>query len=292
MFCIHFLTSRTKDHKDEVAELETQLKFLGMIDLHVVATTHLRQKINKHHTLKHVELPAAVTALLPISSSVDASSEASKSPALVGKVENRLCSGKQVADAIKPVVSWVLSEPGATLNVAAKPAPKKAGGARKLMVDESDDDEGSIGDAEDDPEPLGAVTALESDDEAVIEDRAADDAGWESGDFGGEDDGDADGWESGSVGGSGSESDTAPPAKRAKKTKEDKPAKPAPAPKAAAARPPRADGSSSMFLPSLAAGFTAGDSDSDPDMDYDPTGTIGTKAPPRKNRRGQRARQA
>jgi len=246
--------------------------------------------------------------LLPVASSVEASS--STSPDLITKVENRLCSSKQVADAIKPVVSWVLSEPGATLSIGAgKQKDGKKGGSRKRTAADSDDD-GSVGDVEDGSDdeglPIGAVTALDSDDEAVIEERAADEAGWESGDLGGEDHGDAAGWESGSVSGgededryniappssSGSDSDT-PPAKKAKQMKDKLLAKEKPA-KAEKARapPPKADGSSSMFLPSLAAGFAAGDSDSDPDMDYDPTGTIGTKTAPRKNRRGQRARQA
>jgi hypothetical protein len=54
------------------------------------------------------------------------------------------------------------------------------------------------------------------------------------------------------------------------------------------------DITSSMFLPSLASGFTRGsDDDSDPDMDFDEGGVIGKKGVPgRKNRRGQRARQA
>ena len=49
---------------------------------------------------------------------------------------------------------------------------------------------------------------------------------------------------------------------------------------------------SSTFLPSLSTGYTLGDSDSDPDMDEDPDGTVGKQKAERKNRRGQRARQA
>ena len=50
---------------------------------------------------------------------------------------------------------------------------------------------------------------------------------------------------------------------------------------------------SSTFLPTLSSGFIMGDSDSDPDLDpdIDGSGMIGNTAV-RKNRRGQRARQA
>lgn len=200
---------------------------------------------------------------------------------------------------------------------------------------DEDEDEGSIGDAEggesEEEEALRPIAALDSDDEAVIEDRAADEAGWESGSLGGGDgDGDEDGWESGSVSGedyniapaSDSDSDgSLPPAKKVKtgemlkaaakeataavakareeklKAKDEKVQAKVKAEKQEKPEKPtkpvtKADGSSSMFLPSLAAGFTAGDSDSDPDDDYDPDGIIGTKKPERKNRRGQRARQA
>jgi hypothetical protein len=328
---LKYLTPRTKDNTTEAAELETQLKFLSVIQLNAVATTHLRQKLKKHHSLKHATLPESVSALLPVVSSVEASS--STSPDLISKVENRLCSSKQVADAIKTVLAWTLGEHRATLNLGPTKKSKQGasgngnGNARtKAMYADSDDD-GSIGDAENEDdsdgenEGVGLVTSLDSDDEVVMEDKAADEAGWESGDMGGGgaggDDGDDAGWESGSVSGemgeyniapassSGSDSD-APPAKKSRQSKAEllkaaanaKPSKPIKAEKpvkekaSAKAPPPKADGSSSMFLPSLAAGFAAGDSDSDPDMDYDPTGTIGTNKPERKNRRGQRARQA
>lgn len=50
---------------------------------------------------------------------------------------------------------------------------------------------------------------------------------------------------------------------------------------------------SSTFLPTLATGFTrGGDSDSDPDLEFDPDGITGSSKAERKNRRGQRARQA
>lgn len=80
---------------------------------------------------------------------------------------------------------------------------------------------------------------------------------------------------------------TAKPTKEGKPTKEPKNAKSAKIDK---------NITSSLFLPSLSVGFAAGgDSDSDPDLDadVDGSGLIGKKGVrERKNRRGQRARQA
>lgn len=235
-----------------------------------------------------------------------------------------------------PAVAWILSEPGATLTLSAKALESKKQASAKSAAkraaaadsddDDDDEDEGSIADVEDDEEEEdfedigGPVTSLDSDDEAVMQSRAADAAGWESGSLGGgdsdndEDAADAAGWESGSVSGdyniappsSGPDSESEGEQRPAKKSKASlvalltaKPTKPTkPEPKGKAEKPsktaekPGKAGSSSMFLPSLAAGFAAGDSDSDPDNDYDPDGIIGTKKAERKNRRGQRARQA
>lgn len=296
---IRFL--KTKDAKGELADLEAQLKLLSVVELHALAAAHLRQKLKKHHTLKSLELPENVIQLLPTEPSVPSSSS-STTPALIAKVENRLCSAKNVADAVKIVVPWVLSEAGATLNLSKKEAPKAA----KAVPAKGEDSSGDEGDEED--AELGPVDGLDSDDEAVIEDKAADEAGWESGsldggrdDDEGDDDDDGAGWESGSVDGSYSgmiappsdsedNSDVSAPPPPSKKLKSE----PAPPPTAKPAKEKqgKADGSSSMFLPSLAAGFTVGDGDSDPDMDYDEDGVIGTKKAERKNRRGQRARQA
>lgn len=268
--------------------LEAQLNLLSAVQLHALATTHLRQKLKKHHTLKHVELPSSVTTVLPVSPSVPSSSS-SATPDVIAKVENRLCSSKQVADAIKPVVAWILSEPGAALKLtrgkeAAKPKPQ-----RPKEEYESEDSGDKSGD-----EGVGPVQGLDSDDEVVMEDKAADAAGWESGSVGDDESDDKDEWESGSDGGaniappSDSDSDGEVPA--AKKLKAALASKPTAAPKKEKNK--GKDDSSSMFLPSLAAGFTAGDGDSDPDMDYDEDGIIGSKQAVRKNRRGQRARQA
>lgn len=305
-------------------------------------------------------MPADVEASIGGGQTVKASGS-SATPDIIAKVENRLCSAKNVADGVKNIVSWCLGEAGSSLNFEKMKEKKNKQNAKPESDDDSDD--ASEGDDEREDDVPNALGELDSDDEVVLEEKAADAAGWESGDLGGEgsDDEDEesgaeesgaegeDGWESGSVGGeegagedawiasasdsdapdyaalanlksgagddwssgseggsdAGSASDSSsgssvaverPPTKKAKAEAPKKAEKPGkaekkPEKKAAKAEKPKPDGTS-MFLPSLAAGFTAGDSDSDPDMDYDPDGVIGNKAAPRKNRRGQRARQA
>lgn len=352
---IKFLSK--KGSSSEVDELDTQLKLIGAIDLHILSSNHLKLKLRKHYLLKKDGMPSDVEAAIGGGQTVKASGS-SVTPVVIAKVENRLCSAKNVAEGVKGIVSWCLAEPGSSLNLEKMKEKKN----KKNAKPESDDESASDGDDEREDDVPNAVGELESDDEVVVEEKAADAAGWESGDLEGEGsdeedsdvesgEGGEDGWESGSVGGeegagedawiasasdsdapdyaalanlkgaaddwsSGSEGDSdsgsdsgsgsdsssgssvaveRPPAKKAKAEAPKKAEKPVkekkPEKKAAKAEKPKPDGTS-MFLPSLAAGFTAGDSDSDPDMDYDPDGVIGTKAAPRKNRRGQRARQA
>ena len=351
---IKFLSK--KGSSAEVDELDTQLKLLGAVDLHILSANHLKLKLRKHYLLKKGGMPSDVEAAIGGGQTVKASGS-SATPDVIAKVENRLCSAKNVAEGVKGIVSWCLAEPGSSLNLEKMKEKKN----KKNPKPESDDESASEGDDEREDDVPNAVGELDSDDEVVVEEKAADAAGWESGDLEGEGSDEEDeesgaeaegGWESGSVGGeegaggdawiasasdsdapdyaalanlkggagsdwsSGSEGDSdtgsdsgfgsdsssssvaveRPPAKKAKAEAPKKAEKPAkaekkPEKKAAKGEKPKPDGSS-MFLPSLAAGFTAGDSDSDPDMDYDPDGVIGTKAAPRKNRRGQRARQA
>lgn len=339
-----------KGAASEVKELEAQLKLLGRVDLHVLSANFLRLKLKKHYLLKHSGMPPAVEEAIGGGQTVKASGS-SATPDLIAKVENRLCSAKNVSEGVKSIVSWCLSEPGSTLNFEKMKNKDKKG--TKSESDGESEPENEASEGGDEPDIPGVE--LDSDDEVVLQEKAAEAAGWESGDLGGDDgddeegdqsaegDGD-DGWESGSIDGgeqgaaawiasasesegevpdyaalvnlrsaatdsnsssdseSGSDSSSGssvaverPPTKKAKpepvvKTKGDKKIeKPS---KKETRGAVKADGSS-MFLPSLAAGFTrGGDSDSDPDMDYDSDGVIGSKAAPRKNRRGQRARQA
>lgn len=230
-------------------------------------------------------------------------------------MENRLCSSKIASDGVKSVLAWAIGEEGAKLSTKIKPKepqPKAqvASGGRGLLesIPRPPDlsDEGSEG------ESRVGLGADESDDEVDAEDEA-DEAGWESGSVGDEPSGrmgialgsdDDSGDDSGE-----SDSDAAVPIKKQKPTievtskssKRDKEVKVKEEAKKvkekakkAKAQIPTGPITSSTFLPSLSVGYTLGDSDSDPDLDpdVDGSGMIGRAGPERKNRRGQRARQA
>lgn len=267
------------------------------IPLAIVAHSFLSIKLKKHHLLKSLPLPDDF--MPPSPPSPPSSSKHAPASPLYVKVENRILSSKGVGEAVKAVVAWAVGEEGATLRAVAGGATKKkvvpkpdldalqkmrleAMGTLPDMIDDVDEEEDV---------PLAALEEDEGNDsdrvEAFSDDEAADAAGWESGSVsGGEDEGDDSG---------ASEIDDRP-TKRAK-------AAPAPAATAAKvkAKPaPRAPPvnnnttiTTSTFLPTLATGFYAGDSDdSDPDDDAGLEGVIGSAKGERKNRRGQRARQA
>ncbi|WVW79911.1 hypothetical protein I302_101881 [Kwoniella bestiolae CBS 10118] len=293
---------RTKpDTKAEVTDLEGQLSILHDIQLHPLAQCHLLLKLRKHPSFKSTSLPQPIVDLLTPSTTTAPSTSTSAAPALVGKVENRLCSAKTVAEAVKEVVSWIVGENGAKLVHHSKKDPKSASNpamktGKKATVDSDDEDEDPMLDTR-----REMIVGSASDEEGESEDKglaqqdyAADEAGWESGSIGGggsdisddeEEDEDI----------SDEDAISIPPTKKSKSAPV-----PAPAPSATkaqkAAKPekvPTGDITSSMFLPSLAAGFTLGEEgDSDPDEDIDPNGVIGKNTKERKNRRGQRARQA
>ncbi len=215
-------------------------------------------------------------------------------PEMVTKVENRLCSAKSVAEGVKVTVAWVLGEEGAKLLVGdvanartstASREPKlkqlrqPAGKASKNIEGDrlADHDDRHIERSKDDLRH-GSDDEMENDDQ----DRTVEDVGWESGSI--------------SDAGHGKErsgaSDDDEPSltvpkrlKRAVITATSKK-------KAKPSAPSKGSITSSTFLPTLSTGFTLGDSDSDPDLDRDPGGIVGTQKPERKNRRGQRARQA
>jgi hypothetical protein len=216
------------------------------------------------------------------------------------KVENRLCSSKAVADAVKSTLSWVVGEEGAKLGRPIKGKadlgkPTAKGASSQRVAAEADGSDAESDDGLAVPRTRAAVDD-DSDDELDVDAHAADEAGWESGSVDG---GDARLAPPSSDEESGAESDEEPgsqsdassdavPVKRSKTVPSAKATKAAKADMAKAV-------TSSMFLPSLSTGFTLGDSDSDPDLDpdVDGKGIVGRKgAPERKNRRGQRARQA
>ncbi|WWD08801.1 hypothetical protein V865_006914 [Kwoniella europaea PYCC6329] len=284
---------RTKpDTKAEVTDLEGQLKILHDIQLHPLAQSHLLVKLRKYPHFKATSLPKSILDLLTIQETTSTST--SSTAGSVAKVENRLCSSKNVAEAVKGVVSWIVGEEGAKLVHHVKKENKAISahkGARKIEEEsdgaESDEDviEGGqemvVGSASENE-------GEESEDEGLAQqDYAADEAGWESGSIGGEPD-ESDEEEEEDI--SDENAIPIPPSKKSK---------PTPAPQQPKEKPsraeklPKGDITSSMFLPSLAAGFTRGDEgDSDPDDDLDPNGVIGKNTKERKNRRGQRARQA
>lgn len=249
-------------------------------------------KLAKNPLLKQSPLPFTITSLL---TPTDAPTT-SASQQVRAKVENRLCSSKLVAEAVKTVLSWLVGEEGAKLGrpIKGKPEAGQIKAKKQAMAVESEDgDDGDTEDIDDDlVVPSRRAGEQYSDDELVQEDMAAGEAGWESGSLVGDNrlgpnssDEDSD-----DESDSGSDTAVALPSKKAKPTPSAKPAKPTKVVKAAPEKPVTA----STFLPSLSTGFTLGDSDSDPDLDpdVDGAGIVGRKGPERKNRRGQRARQA
>ncbi|KAK6907112.1 hypothetical protein I203_101101 [Kwoniella mangroviensis CBS 8507] len=285
---------RTKpDTKAEVSDLEGQLKLLHDTQLHPLAQSHLLVKLRKNPSFKASSLPRSILDLLTIQETTSTST--SSTAGLVAKVENRLCSAKNVAEAVKGVVSWIVGEEGAKLVHHAKKQSKaisvQKGGLK--IQDDNENEDSSEDMIEGGREMMVVGSASENEDEALEDEGlaqqeyAADEAGWESGSIGGEFDGSD---EEGEEDISDEDAIPIPPSKKSK---------PTPAPPQSKEKPlkaekiPKGDITSSMFLPSLAAGFTRGDEgDSDPDDDLDPNGVIGKNTKERKNRRGQRARQA
>jgi hypothetical protein len=210
----------------------------------------------------------------------------SSTPDLQTKVENRLCSSKAAASEFKQMVAWVTGEVAelpkrkGVRQLGQESASKRGGGgASKLSNDARS-------------KPDGTNEDLDEDD---AEDMAAAEAGWESGsvsgaEFEGAESDDDDGRDDYATAAfntriapdSSDDDDDTPVTKR---------------PNATTSK--TANDNKKYNLPKLASGFAYGDGDSDPDLDYDPTGNAGTKKLPkgkapqeRTNRRGQRARQA
>ncbi|CAD6572758.1 MAG: hypothetical protein TREMPRED_000624 [Tremellales sp. Tagirdzhanova-0007] len=216
-------------------------------------------------------------------------------PELVTKVENRLCSSKSVAEGVKATVAWLVSEEGAKLisrtasrdhkqegirnNAAPDNLKASAVGLRGSLelAKQGCDDEATVFVNED------AARQMHSEDEKGIEassgeeDRAAEEAGWESGSV----------LEFPSASSDEDESNIPEP-KRTKSVPITNRTSRLVVVPATSKRPI----TSSTFLPTLSTGYTLGESDSDPDLDRDPSGIVGIHVAERKNRRGQRARQA
>ncbi|OWZ26423.1 hypothetical protein C356_06975 [Cryptococcus neoformans c45] len=297
---------RNKDVKDEAADLESQLEIIHDIQLQPLAKSHLLIKLRKHPLFKQAPLPSEISSLLsPPSATTMSFAGTSATSALINKAENRLCSAKIVAERVKNVVSWTVCEDGAKLVTDKKAATTSTGrgnskNAAESIDEEDDEEEGeeaNLGRDISRPMVNESDSEEDSDNERVLQDRAADAAGWQSGSVSGSD---GVGEEVDIASESESESDdpdaiAVPFAKRAKTTIPPLPPKSKPLKSEKADKPPKSakDLTSSIFLPSLSVGFTRGDdSDSDPDLDDDPNGIAGKQPVVRKNRRGQRARQA
>ncbi|KAH9854673.1 Bud-site selection protein [Lenzites betulinus] len=271
---------------EDAVELERQLEVLKHIDHEPFANTALKTKILKDRLLSENE--GIKTALEKLSESLVQPQEPGSSAA---KVHSRLLSSKTISDAVHIVVK--------TLKEILDPSLAAA----KFKEEEEEIEDGEEDDTLDTMSvkskkvrlaaPSGSGEEGESDTEAAV-----DEAGWESGTVDGDEDGA--GWESGSVDG-GDHSDAASSDEDEDEdedgvsgSEEDGDEAPAAAqPKSKAKTPAKEPGSKpkageSTFLPSLAVGYTRGDSSASDLSDADAEGDAADA--PRKNRRGQRAR--
>ncbi|EIN12616.1 Bud-site selection protein [Punctularia strigosozonata HHB-11173 SS5] len=270
----------------EIVDLEKQLEILKAVDFDIVAETALKTKIMKDKLLSSNDaVRDAVQAEL---SSTGLAPEPPGTPA--AKVHGRLLSSKVLATQINLVVNALrtILQPALSPSSAdeasaewSEPPPKKSKTKPKELAPHispalrdakvSDSGEGSDEDGDE-----SDARELVSDDDGDV---AADDAGWESGSV---DDGEG-GWESGTVSSDHSDEVEDQSNEEAGET-EKKPARPERPPAKAKASIKAGE---STFLPSLAVGFTRGDSDSE-FSDSEAKFADGVK----KNRRGQRARRA
>ncbi|KAI0345797.1 Bud-site selection protein [Trametopsis cervina] len=288
------LRSKTPD-SPEVAALEEQLDLLKKCDHEPFADTALKTKIHKDKMLSENEHLTAAAAEELASNLVVPAAPGSN----LAKVQGRLLSSKLIAVEVAAIIE--------ALKSTISPEPRKGKeraieeeAAEEVDGEEQEDEDAAVrpvkksklaqsnaedgaNDAEEDSDASSRVAAF-SDEEGV------DDAGWESGsihegsddeDEGSEEDEDHDTDES------EDESDAEP------STTSRKPSKPAPKLATPADKTSKAKQKStadakpgtSTFLPSLAVGYTRGDSDASDVSD-------GEDDAPKKNRRGQRARRA
>ncbi|KAJ6508814.1 Bud-site selection protein [Mycena sanguinolenta] len=263
------LRKKTPTATSEISVLEAELEELKTLDSDAIASTALRTRLLKdRHINESVPAQAAIARELPLSSA--------PTPIPNSKVYARLLSaralGAAVAQTVAAMRAVLLPPPDADADAEA------GAGAGADEVGDEDEDEEDAGEEGEDDEEGADVDA----------------AGWESGSVDGgdsdeEQDGeedDTDGWESGSV-----HSDAPPPPPKKTKaasvsasaTKAQTKAAPA---NAKVASQGKTTTSASQFLPSLAVGYVRGGSD---DSDVEDADAGGGE---RKNRRGQRARQA
>lgn len=247
-----------------------------------VAHTALKSKIKKDRVLSHdTNMTLAVTNELSTNLI-----EPAEPGSHLAKVQSHLLSSKVLAQEVSAVVD--------ALKLILKPEPKN--------TDEGEDDGEENEDAEDEApksrskKPRIAKEDEESSDSEGDADSDADSEPRQAILSDDEEEGGDDGWESGSIdGGEGqgdkdvedseSEDEDEESESGDTKKKQAEPAKPKPKPSKDVSSKGKAG--ESTFLPSLAVGYTRGDSDSDwSDGEAAVVDTV------KKNRRGQRARQA
>ncbi|KAK7048340.1 Bud-site selection protein [Favolaschia claudopus] len=235
----------------DVDALEAELEELKTIDSDIIAATALRTRLHKdRHINDSASASAAIARELPASISLPNSTNP--------KVQARFLSARALGAAVTDAVTGLRA-------VLLPPADEE--NAAVIGMDNE------LGDEDEDQEDNANANE-------EGEDEVGEEAGWESGSVGVDEEGDAaeDGWESGSIHSANSDvddsdedEDTAPPKKKPAKAD-------SPSTKKAAA-------SSSQFLPSLSVGYIRGGSSDSEVEDIDEGGE-------RKNRRGQRARRA
>lgn len=251
------------------------------LDLHSTIPPLLNLKLRKHPSLRPL-LP------LPDDLFADASTTPIDPTTPQGKVQNRILSSKGTGETVNGVVGWCIGLEGGKLKTG-KGKGKVDLKKEKEMQSTSSRKEKPARDESKQPRTTNTIRKDEEDDDLLAQDAAADAAGWESGSVGSdvEDDRVAD-EDSDSNNGLGSDSD-----------EDDKPAIKRPRTLESSYSPPpaknskKADGSGSLFLPTLASGFTMGSYDSDPDEDEKrdkKSGKGGLIQSVRKNRRGQAER--
>lgn len=296
-----------EDQTSELSDLEGQLEALKVrttprpcstlifahskkLDLHATIPPLLSLKLRKHPSIRPLlPLPDDLFPDAVITTPIDASTPE-------GKAQNRVLSAKGTGELVNGVVAWCIGLDGGKLKTQAR-KDKGGKGAEKAGKAEKASTKTESRRVDPKPKPDSKAMTDEVDDLAA-QDAAADAAGWESGSVN-SDDGDEDddryplmSDDEFSDDDSDAISTSAPPAKRPRTIASS--ISPPPQSKGTAKSSSKAAaGSSSLFLPTLASGFTMGSYDSDPDEDDrrdKKAGKGGLIQSVRKNRRGQAER--
>ncbi|BGP47446.1 hypothetical protein JCM10450v2_003298 [Rhodotorula kratochvilovae] len=289
-----------------LADLEAQLAALKKLDLDAIPTHLLTTRLSKLHSLRTSPLLPMLLAALPTPKTPWAELDPKSAEC---KARNRVLAHKAIGEAWDEVSRAVRKRLGEEVDARGKGKEKELPPKKGITMDpgrmaaieaalvaggenDEEDDEGAESSADEGPaagfsEDEGPSGDEEEDDEdaaiqrelAALEDGVGSEGEWS----GSEADDDEDGASVSSV--------PAPPAKASKRRQPSLSPSPPPAKKARSAAPLKPTTSSS-FLPSLAAGYVSySDSDGE-DARWVKDLEREDKKGARKNRRGQRARQA